>query len=109
MRTIGDGDKPLRGLPGEPRPDRRRKIRKTRPCLIVSPDEINYTIRTAIIAPMTTKGKSTRPGYSVGSKARMAKSCLIRSERWTGHGWSRNSVGSAVGPLLDVLREMFKP
>ena len=33
------------------------EIRKTRPCLIVSPDEINHTIRTVIIAPMTTKGQ----------------------------------------------------
>ena len=33
------------------------EIRKTRPCLVVSPDEINHTIRTVIIAPMTTKGQ----------------------------------------------------
>jgi mRNA interferase MazF len=33
-----------------------REIRKTRPCLIVSPDEMNHLIRTVIIAPMTTKG-----------------------------------------------------
>jgi mRNA interferase MazF len=31
------------------------EIRKTRPCLIVSPDEMNTFIRTVIIAPMTTK------------------------------------------------------
>ena len=30
------------------------EIRKTRPCLIVSPNEINQHLRTAIIAPMTT-------------------------------------------------------
>ena len=33
------------------------EIRKTRPCLIVSPDEMNRHIRTVIIAPMTTAGK----------------------------------------------------
>lgn len=32
------------------------EIRKTRPCLIVSPDEMNRFIRTVIVAPMTTKG-----------------------------------------------------
>lgn len=32
------------------------EIRKTRPCVIVSPDEMNLHIRTVIIAPMTTKG-----------------------------------------------------
>lgn len=33
------------------------EIRKTRPCLIVSPDEMNRYIRTVIVAPMTTKGQ----------------------------------------------------
>ena len=31
------------------------EIKKTRPCLIVSPDEMNDSIQTVIIAPMTTK------------------------------------------------------
>ncbi len=30
------------------------EIRKTRPCLVVSPDEMNRHIRTVIVAPMTT-------------------------------------------------------
>lgn len=34
------------------------EIRKTRPCLIVSPDELNRHLRTAIIAPMTTGGQA---------------------------------------------------
>lgn len=33
------------------------EIKKTRPCLIISPDEMNRNINTVIIAPMTTKGK----------------------------------------------------
>jgi mRNA interferase MazF len=33
------------------------EIQKTRPCLIVSPDEMNRYIRTVIVAPMTTAGK----------------------------------------------------
>lgn len=32
------------------------EIKKTRPCLIISPDEMNQNIKTVIIAPMTTKG-----------------------------------------------------
>ena len=35
------------------------EIRKTRPCVVVSPDEMNRHIRTVNIAPMT----STRRGY----------------------------------------------
>ena len=34
------------------------EIKKTRPCLVVSPDEMNRHIRTVIVAPMTTKGRS---------------------------------------------------
>jgi len=34
------------------------EIRKTRPCLVVSPDELNRHLRTAIIAPMTTRGQA---------------------------------------------------
>jgi len=30
------------------------EIQKTRPCLVVSPDEMNRHLRTVIIAPMTT-------------------------------------------------------
>jgi mRNA interferase MazF len=33
------------------------EIKKTRPCVIVSPDEMNRHISTVIIAPMTTKGR----------------------------------------------------
>jgi mRNA interferase MazF len=33
------------------------EIRKTRPCVVVSPDEMNRHLRTVIVAPMTTKGK----------------------------------------------------
>ena len=32
------------------------EIKKTRPCVIVSPDEMNRHIATVIVAPMTTKG-----------------------------------------------------
>ena len=35
-------------------PTRGSEIQKTRPCLIVSPDEINQHLRTIIVAPMTT-------------------------------------------------------
>jgi len=35
-----------------------REIKKTRPCLVISPNEMNEHIATVIIAPMTTKGQS---------------------------------------------------
>ena len=33
------------------------EIQKTRPCLIISPDEMNSYIATVIVAPMTTRGR----------------------------------------------------
>ena len=33
------------------------EIKKTRPCLVISPDEMNRHIRTVIIAPMTSSNK----------------------------------------------------
>ena len=33
------------------------EIKKTRPCLVISPDEMNRNIRTVIIAPMTSTNK----------------------------------------------------
>jgi mRNA interferase MazF len=34
------------------------EIKKTRPCLVVSPDEMNRHIATVIVAPMTTRVRS---------------------------------------------------
>ena len=34
------------------------EIKKTRPCAVISPNEMNNNIRTVIIAPMTTKSRS---------------------------------------------------
>jgi len=33
------------------------EIKKTRPCTVISPDEMNHHIGTVIIAPMTTRGR----------------------------------------------------
>lgn len=35
-----------------------REIKKTRPCLVISPNEMNEHIGTVIVAPMTTHGRS---------------------------------------------------
>jgi mRNA interferase MazF len=34
------------------------EIRKTRPCVVISPDEMNNHLRTVVIAPMTTISKN---------------------------------------------------
>ncbi len=39
-------------------PTQGSEITKTRPCLVISPNEMNRWIRTVIVAPMTTKGQA---------------------------------------------------
>lgn len=38
-------------------PTKGSEIKKTRPCVVISPNEMNHYIRTVIVAPMTTKGR----------------------------------------------------
>lgn len=38
-------------------PTKGGEIKKTRPCLVISPNEINQNLRTVIVAPMTTTTK----------------------------------------------------
>ena len=50
------------------------EIRKTRPCLVVSPDDMNHILPRALIAPLTTKGQplGCRPVVSFqGRKCRI--------------------------------------
>ena len=51
-------------------PTQGSEIRKTRPCLVVSPDEMNQRLRTVIVAPMTTAERSypTRIGVKFQAK-----------------------------------------
>ncbi|MDO8142425.1 MAG: type II toxin-antitoxin system PemK/MazF family toxin [Candidatus Brocadiales bacterium] len=46
------------------------EIQKTRPCLIISPDEMNRNIQTIIVAPMTTRSHNypTRVKVTFGKK-----------------------------------------
>ena len=39
-------------------PTQGHEIQKTRPCVVISPDEMNRHIGTVIVAPLTTKGRS---------------------------------------------------
>src|SRR4026208_1388523 len=85
------------------------EFKKTRPCLVVSPNEMNHHIRTVIVAPMTTKGQPypTRVPYRFKGKAgqivldQVRTVDRIRLVRRLGRIDGR--TGTAV---LAVLREM---
>lgn len=91
-------------------PTRGSEIRKTRPCLIVSPDEMNRHIRTVLMAPMTTRGRAypTRvPARFRGREALIVLDQLrtVDKERLV------KSLGSvdedAQDRVIAVLQEMF--
>ena len=88
------------------------EIRKTRPCLVVSPDEMNRHLRTAIVAPMTTKGRAypTRVGCRFRGKPGQVVLDQIRPVDTT-HFVRRLGVvdRSTQAAVLKTLGEMFAP
>ena len=52
-------------------PSKGSEIKKTRPCLVISPDEMNQPLQTVLIAPMTTTFRSypTRVNLTFRNKA----------------------------------------
>jgi mRNA interferase MazF len=91
-------------------PTRGSEIRKTRPCLVVSPDEMNNHIRTVIIAPMTTKGRpyptrvpctfQGKRGQIVLDQIRTVDKSRLVKRLGTVSKTTQNTV-------LDTLQEMF--
>ena len=89
-----------------------REIKKTRPCLVVSPNEMNRHIRTVIVAPMTTKGPPYPTRVPCRLKGRSGQVVLdqirtvdkVRLVRKLGRVSRRTAL-----VVLDVLQEMFAP
>lgn len=92
-------------------PVRGHEIRKTRPCLVVSPDEMNCRIRTVIVAPMTTRGRpypSRVPCSFQGKQGQVVLDQIrtVDKERLIRRlGVIPDPVRRAI---LGVLREMFE-
>lgn len=87
-----------------------REIQRTRPCLIVSPDEMNRGLATVIVAPLTSGSRPTRFRISVRLKGRDG---LILPDQMRTIDRARlvkrmGRVDAAtLRATLDVLREMF--
>ena len=93
-------------------PTRGGEIQKARPCVIVSPDELNVYLQTFIVAPLTTGGHlypfrvpcrfGGRAGYVVIDQIRTVdREHLVRR-------LGRLSP-STLGRVLAILQEMFAP
>jgi mRNA interferase MazF len=88
------------------------EIKKTRPCVVVSPDEMNQHLLTAIVAPMTTKGRPSPfrlPCRFKGKSGRIVLDQLrtVDKVRFLKRlGQLDPKTGTA---MLDLLQEMFEP
>lgn len=93
-------------------PAKGREIKKTRPCLVISPDEMNEHISTVIVAPMTTKGRAypTRIGCTFQGKEGQV---VLDQLRTVDKGRLVRKLGRITSPtgnkVLDGLQEMFAP
>jgi mRNA interferase MazF len=93
-------------------PTRGAEMKKTRPCVIVSPDELNAHLRTAIVAPLTSAGKplpfrvacrfENTAGHIVLDQLRTVdRERLIRR--------LGKIPDAAFDKVLAILQEMFAP
>jgi len=86
------------------------EIRKARPCLIVSPDELNEHLRTRIVAPMTTDGREYPWRISCRFRRRSGFVAVDQLRTVDDHRL-RKRLGlmapATVARVLDTLQEMF--
>ena len=86
------------------------EIKKTRPCLVVSPDEMNRHITTVIVAPMTTKGAAYPTRVSSKFKGKQGQ-IVLDQLRTVDKTRLVRKVGTVTRPtqelVLSVLSEMF--
>ena len=92
-------------------PTRGREIRKLRPCLVVSPDELNGRLDTFVVAPMTT-GSHDYPFRVACRFQRKAGHIVLDQIRTVDRERLVRRVGRiskvSLERSLAVLREMFE-
>lgn len=106
--SVGRGDVFLVNL----NPTRGREIRKTRPCVVVSPDELNAHLRTFIVAPLTSGGHAYP--FRVACRFQRKSGHVVLDQIRT---VDRERLIRRLGTLsplplretLSVLRETFAP
>ena len=86
------------------------EIRKSRPCVVVSPPEMHDYLRTVIVAPMTTKSRPApfRVPLSHGGKKGLILLDQIRAVDKVRLARKMGSVSAkTLGVALDTLQEVF--
>ncbi len=93
-------------------PARGREIRKTRPCVVVSPDDLNAHLRTYIVAPLTTGGHRYpfRVPCRFGGKAGHVVLDQLRTVDLERLIRRRGQLtATTLKKVLGVLQQMFAP
>ena len=87
-------------------------IRKTRPCVVVSPDEMNAHLRTVIVAPMTTGSRPARFRIALSFQGKQGLILLDQMRTLDGVRLVKR-LGSLRAPTLaatlQTLQAMFAP
>jgi mRNA interferase MazF len=92
-------------------PTQGAEIRKTRPCLVVSPDVMNQNLQTVIIAPMTTVMRpypSRIQVYFQGKRGQVALDQLRAVDRQRLVRKLGTISASTAQEASDTLLEMFR-
>lgn len=91
-------------------PSQGAEIKKTRPCLVISPDEMNRNIKTLIVAPMTSQGRPYLTRIPVTFNGKEGK-VLLDQIRTIDKSRVIKKLGmldaKKASVVLDTLRKMF--
>jgi mRNA interferase MazF len=86
------------------------EIKKTRPCVIVSPPELNQYLRTVMMAPMTSKGFAAPfrvPVTHAGTKGLIVLDQLRSVDKQRLVKKSGQVSAKTLGIVLKTLQELF--
>ena len=89
-----------------------REIQKTRPCLVVSPPELNNHLRTVLVAPLTTGSHPApfRAQVRFGGKSGLILLEQLRAIDTTRLAKRLGAVDDkALAQSLSILQAMFAP
>lgn len=88
------------------------EMQKTRPCLVVSPNEINHHLRTVIVASMTTRQRSYPTRVECRFKGKIGQ-IVLDQIRTVDRARLVKKLGridaKAAARVLEILQEMFAP
>lgn len=94
------------------KPTRGAEIRKSRPCVVVSPDEMNSSMRTFLVAPMTTGAHAyvfRVPCRFAGKSGHVVSDQLRTVDRERMVRRLGRLSPTTMSRVLTVLQEMFAP